>query len=137
MPVATLSVAEHTKKTGGLCARRDEGITRYSFGQCVALICASRLNELHLAQLALFVHHVKMKMRQNKHRTIVSRVKAPHCRGYHMPGRVLVRNVQYTSEGDRATAQRDQTTTRATKIQGDTYSYIGGLLTYPPVATRL
>ena len=44
----------------GSCPRADEPIS-------VSMLMSG---EPLLAQLALFVHHVKMKMRRNKHRTI-------------------------------------------------------------------
>ena len=75
MRISTLFTAEHTKKTSGLCAKRERGNPSVAFGQFIVLIWSHRLNKIHLAKLALFVLHVTVKLRRDKHVTGVSQME--------------------------------------------------------------
>ena len=106
MPIPTMFAAEHSKKQGGLRVRRDQGNTRCSFGQAIALICCHRLSKMHLTKLTQFVLHVAMKQRRDKLCTEPVLVEkelnpwVPIVRRQYSPV------TQYTSEGDRSNSTK-------------------------------
>ena len=115
MPVSTMFPCQHSKKQDEDCANRDVNKSTYSSSQRIVQIRSHRLCMMMTSGVALFVLHVAMMKRRDKHHGISSGGVETESVGTNCQETALACNPETTAEDRSNSTERPTTEPRITK----------------------